>query len=546
MFRLLLVDDEPIIVEGLYEQFKDYEAVNLDVYKAYSAKDALDWLNKKKIDIVITDIKMPGMDGLQLLEKIKLNWPECRVIFLTGHDEFNYIYKAIRYEGVSYLLKTESYESIAAMVDRYLEEIINSYKNDELVKNAENKMRKALPLLQKEFLSGLVEGMESTEISQQTLDELELPLNADLPVILLAGCIVNVPDKNGYLNQSNIYAVNYTVEQYLSPYASVTGFIYQKDYMLWFIQPKTENHSLRLASNKEAAHYFKNVLESVQSLCRVSINLKVSFAISSDAVSWSEIFHTGGVLKTLLNSLMRQGMEVIVTDEQYREHPVKADREQQNIQLQLKKLDMLATYIEQGKKEDFYHLFYEMRDFFVHRLPEASSDYEAYYAITLLFLSYINRHDLKEAVTAGMGNNSLWESRSYTTMEEAFRLFEQVADILFDVQTVESEKRSMASIQKVQDYIQHNLGEDLSLNSLADMVFFNPKYLSRLFKQVTGFNLSDYINEKKLAKSKELLKQSHIKIHEIAKAVGYSSGPYFTKFFKKGTNMTPQEYRDLH
>ena len=130
-------------------------------------------------------------------------------------------------------------------------------------------------------------------------------------------------------------------------------------------------------------------------------------------------------------------------------------------------------------------------------------------------------------------------------MEEAFYFFWQIADIIFDVQIVETEKRSMASIQKVQDYVRNNLGEDLSLNSLADMVFFNPKYLSRLFKQVTGFNLSDYIIEKKLAKAKELLEQSHIKIHEIAKAVGYSSGPYFTKFFKKGANITPQEYRDL-
>lgn len=112
------------------------------------------------------------------------------------------------------------------------------------------------------------------------------------------------------------------------------------------------------------------------------------------------------------------------------------------------------------------------------------------------------------------------------------------------MQTVETEKRSMASIQKVQDYVLNNLGENLSLNSLADMVYFNPKYLSRLFKQATGSNLSDYIYDKKLARAKELLRQSHIKVHEIAKAVGYSSGPYFTKFFKKGASMTPQEYRD--
>ena len=545
MVNLLLVDDEPIIVEGLYELFKDYDADKLDVYKAYSAQEALDWLNKKRIDIVIADIKMPGMDGLQLLEKIKLNWPECKVLFLTGYDEFSYIYKAIRYEGVSYLLKTESYESIVAVIERYFKETINSYKNDELIKKVENKLKRALPLLQKEFLSDLVEGMEMKEISQQLLDELEIPLNVELPVILLIGSIVHSEDKKCIPDKSNLYTISYTVEQYLSPYASLSSLIYRENYIMWFIQPKIERQGVKFDSNREAALYFRNVLESVQSIFRESINLKVSFAIGCDSVPWSEIFLNSVVLKSILNGCMQQGMEVIVTDGQSQEQATDTGKDQQLILLQLKKLEIMVTYMEQGKKEDFFHAFSEVRDFFTHLMPDGGIDYEAYYSISLLFISYINRHSMKDLVSTRFDSDRLWDSKSYTSMEEVFYFFGQIADIIFDVQIVETEKRSMASIQKVRDYVQNNLGEDLSLNSLADMVFFNPKYLSRLFKQVTGSNLSDYINEKKLIKAKGLLKQSHIKIHEIAKAVGYSSGPYFTKFFKKGATITPQEYRDL-
>jgi two-component system, response regulator YesN len=544
MFKLLLVDDEPIIVEGLYEMFKDYKDGSLDVYKAYSAHEALEWLDKKRMDIVITDMKMPGMDGLQLLEKIKLNWPECKVIFLTGHDEFDYIYKAIQYEGVSYLLKTEGYESIAAMVERYLEEIINSYRNNELIKKAENKMKKALPLLQKEFLSDLAEGMDLKDISQQLLDELEIPLNVELPVILLAGSIIYSEDDTGIRNKSNLYAVNYTVEQYLSPYSFLVGLIKRENYIMWFMQPKIESQGLILNSSREAALYLRNVLESVQSICRESINLKVSFVIGCDSVSWSEISLYSDVLKSILNSCMRQGMEVIVTDSQFREYASGSGKDQQHVSLQLKKLEIMATYMEQGRKEDFFHVFSELRDFFTHFTPDGSLDYEAYYSISLLFITYINRHNMEKSVSNRFNSGSLLDSKSYNTMEEAFDFFGQIADIIFNAQIVETEKRSIASIQKIQDYIQNNLGDDLSLNSLADLVFFNPKYLSRLFKQVTGSNLLDYINEKKLAKAKELLQQSHVKVHEISKAVGYTSGPYFTKFFKKGASMTPQEYRD--
>ncbi len=547
MFKLLLVDDEPIIVEGLYELFKDYRDGSLDVYKAYSAQEALDWLNKRRIDVVITDLKMPGMDGLQLLERIRLNWPECKVIFLTGYDEFDYIYKAVQHEGVSYLLKTESYESIVAAVERYFQEITSSYRNDELIKKAESKMKKALPLLQKEFLSDIIEGMEMGEISQQQMDDLEIPLKVELPVILLAGCILYSEPMKSTVSKSNLYAVNYTVEQSLSNYASLTGLIYRENYIIWIIQPKTENQGVRLHSSKEAALYFRNILESVQSICMESINLRVSFAIGSDSVPWSEISLNSVALKSILNRSMRQGMEVIATDGQSHEPGTGNGKEQQHVSLQLKKLENMAMYMEQGKKEEFYLLFAEVRDFFTGDMPYGGFDYEAFYSISLLFISYMNRHGMTDVVTTRFSNDSrIWDSKAYATMEEAFGFFGQVADIIFYVQTVESEKRSMASIQKIQEYIQNNLGQDLSLNSLADMAYFNPKYLSRLFKQVTGSNLLDYINEKKLVKAKELLKQSQIKIHEISKAVGYTSGPYFTKFFKKGTNMTPQEFRESY
>lgn len=544
MFKILLVDDEPIIVEGLYELFSEYKADSLDVYKAYSAQEALDWLAKKRIDIVISDIMMPEMDGLQLLEKIRQNWPECKVIFLTGHDEFAYIYEAVKYSGVSYLLKTESNDNIVEMVERYFEEIISGYRNDELIKKAENKLEKAMPLLQKEFLSDLVDGTEIKQIYQWQLDELSIPLSAERPVILLIGRIVYADDKEFLTCKSNLYSVNSTIEQYLASSASLAGLIYKKDYTVWFIQPKTKNQGCNPDSNKAAAQYFRNMLESVQYVCRESFNLKVSFAIGSDSVPWNEVFFCSTELKSILNNCLRQGMEVIVTDSQYRLRAVEIGNFQKMAFMQLKKLDTLATYMEMGKEEDFLRVFSEMESFCTFSAPNVNVDEEVYYAISLLFISYINRHNMKDIVLTKLNSDRLWYCKSYTTTEEAFRFFRQVAKDIFDTQIIETEKKSLASIHDVQNYIQNNLGKDLSLNSLAELVFFNPKYLSRLFKQTTSVNVSDYINGKRLAKAKDLLKQSHIKIYEIAHEVGYSSNSYFTMFFKKGVNMTPQDYRD--
>ncbi|MDF2669481.1 MAG: response regulator, partial [Paenibacillus sp.] len=96
----------------------------------------------------------------------------------------------------------------------------------------------------------------------------------------------------------------------------------------------------------------------------------------------------------------------------------------------------------------------------------------------------------------------------------------------------------------VNQYILSHLHDDLSLVRLAEVVFLSPTYLSKLYKQASGIGLSNYINEARITRAMELLKDNRYKIHEIAGMVGMESPTYFTRFFKRTTNMSPQEYRD--
>lgn len=121
MYRLLIVDDLPIIVDGLLELFEQTAHLELDVMKAYSGEEALEVLQNHRIDIVISDIKMPGLEGIELLREIKSQWPSCKVIFLTGYNEFHYARSAITYGGFEYILKVESDEKIIESVERAIE-----------------------------------------------------------------------------------------------------------------------------------------------------------------------------------------------------------------------------------------------------------------------------------------------------------------------------------------------------------------------------------------------------------------------------------------
>ena len=107
MYRILVIDDEPIIADGLYELFAQDETFALEVHKVYSAPDALKLLDRLRIDIVLSDIKMPGMNGLELLTQIHRRWPFCHVIFLSGYSDFEYVQKAMQLGADSYILKSQ-------------------------------------------------------------------------------------------------------------------------------------------------------------------------------------------------------------------------------------------------------------------------------------------------------------------------------------------------------------------------------------------------------------------------------------------------------
>lgn len=129
-------------------------------------------------------------------------------------------------------------------------------------------------------------------------------------------------------------------------------------------------------------------------------------------------------------------------------------------------------------------------------------------------------------------------------MKEAAAYLRELAGRLFELKHRSEIARASSVIDRICRYIETHLEEDLSLVRLAEINYFNPSYLSRFFKQESGMNLSEYIDGCRLKKAKELLRNGELKIREVAGSVGYEAAHSFTRFFKKSTGLTPQEYRD--
>lgn len=555
MFRLLIVDDEPDIVESLYVLFTDIKDMELDVYRAYSGKDALDWLNRTKIDIVLTDIRMPGMNGLQLLDSIRASWPQCRVVFLTGYNEFDYVYKAIKYEGVSYILKTEGHEAIIHEIEKMIAEIEKSLKMEQLLLEVKEKMAMTFPLIQRDFLRELImEGDNGLENRMRQFEELDILLDADKPVLLLMGKMEKVDNKMMSFDRSKlIHAVKAIVEKYFFHVVRCVCVEIDKFSFVWFIQPLSFEEDCgkfeSQASWKRISLFVRDTLETVQEIIWQSLNVMITFVVNNRQCTWEELPEEFESLKKMIfyrigTHMDMRLIEKISTDEE-EDALVASYADARQMRFVLKKIHTLEGFLENGQRDNFLTLLAEMT-FYLKDIRSKNNNFalEMYYSISLMFLSHINKWNLAEKLAFRLGLNKLMRADEHASWSDAVKYLLMLSDNIFDIRHNEEEKRALNVINDIKKYISDNIDEDLSLVRLGELFHFNPSYLSRLFKQVTGKNLSYYINEVRLEKAKEMLRTNRYKIHEIATKLGYISAPYFTRIFKKAMNMSPQEYRD--
>ncbi|NLY42952.1 MAG: response regulator [Clostridiaceae bacterium] len=561
MYRLLIVDDEEIIVDGLYEIFCSIENLDLDVYKAYSGEEAIEWLNRTRMDVVLTDIRMPEIDGMQLMDEIRKKWPQCKIIFLTGYDEFEYAYKAIQQNAAGYILKTEDPEKVINAVENAIKDIQNRMKIEDLVGKAREQMSIAMELFQKDYFINLLHENNSMNINKSQFEQLAIPMQHDMPVLLLLGHVDNISGDLSYLDRVQyLYSVKLIIDQYLSSNIN-SVFVVDRGYrFVLFIQPKeldnaNKGQNKKLDCYRKTVMFLKGMLEVIQAACRESLNVYVSFVLSGEPCRWESVYKKYYSLTQLLNFKVGTDIEMLLIDNEIKSNvlnvepevpELQADTEALEMLLKQKNLDTIELYLETGQRDRYFEALSELIEpLKTIKSRNSSIAIEAYYKVALCILSYINRCKFTEKIAFYIDQGRLMRIDMFNSWDEAADYIYQISDIIFRLQKDEQKKKADDVINYIQKYVMENLSENLSLVKIAEQVHFNPSYLSRLYKQVTGINLSDFIDNARVKEAKRLLQMEDIKIHKVAKMVGYDTTASFTRFFKKVTGFSPQVYQSL-
>lgn len=531
---LLIVDDEYDILTWLEELFRYEFKPKVDVYTAQSAEQALDLLNRIKFDVVLTDIRMPGMDGIALFEQIKRNWPRCKTVFLTGYRNYDDMYKIMRHKDVRYLLKSEDDDVILQTVGEAFQELKQELEQETMVHLSREQYSEVQRLLRQKFLGGLLKG------GHYTLEQLE-ELSRQTGLIFR----LEEPFLMGLLRLDRRHTEE-TAQLVLEEVGQILQQNLPQNVNLLYHQIGVRQAVLFAQSSQPEMRDWQRIfavlqgaLEYTQTACRERRGGGFSAVVSSTPCTWEQCAGKLIALKELLMGYLGEEKEILIHAEKMQK------QEQEPLLNHTKETTRLKAALELQKSDEYYTILNHLCGELIRRVSmKDQGAIQLYYEISLPLMQKIREKNLNTKLSRELNLYPLTSVETHSSWEEAAQYLLDVSGSVFRF-LGGTHNVSDSSLYRICRYIEDHLDGDLSLTTLAEVGGFNTSYLSRLFKRNFQVNLSDYISEKRMVRAKLLLSNTNLQIQEIAAQTGYTSAHSFTRTFRTLTGVSPAEYREV-
>lgn len=511
MYKVLIVDDEVMIRNGLYNMIPWKKLEIGDVRTASCAQEALELARETKPDIVLTDICMPEMDGLEMTRLMLEFLPDLKVLVLTGYDDFKYAQKSC-YLGVKeFILKPVDEVSLANSIKLQVENIKNELQSS-LKCNILN--RKRVLENQRAFEKSLMQLTEkSNETEEMDIDDLALEENCRYQVGLispvLSGDSVWVQHKNLLLISIKTILIDMID-------SNNSGWTFQNrdgDIVVIFY----------IKNNNDSA---EDQISRLQEIVNVEYDVDLETGIGPIVANISKI-------KTSYKKAKEN---------------VKANKAEFDLQED-------SQGIEGSRQKD-------KLSYYRNQMLESIPDTEAVKKYLKLYIDEVKNSGMKkvnaEQKFYELASAFYWEYLKTTGYQADGRLETLITTLqsndlenccvfieMFIAKLMYTNKKQMHEIvEAAAKYIKDNLTEDLTVFTLAEQFHVARNYFSRLFKKEMGEGCNEYITRLRIEKAKQLLGASRLKTYEIAEKVGYHDTNYFSLAFKKNTGLSPKEFRE--
>lgn len=527
MNKVLIVEDEWFTRNSLINAI-DWKSVDCEV--AADAEDgtqALELIKLHSPDIVVSDIKMDGMDGLELCEQISKYHPNIRVILVTGYSEFEYAQQALKQGVKDFILKPTDPEELLSAVKRITREIENNRKRQEEYGRLLTAVEENIPFLQERFILELANGKPFDEKElRQRQDFLQMNFSSFFLIALEIDNYEGFLEKYGERQRQVMKLMLRDIGlEVIIRYGS--GYFIEKETNLYVI----------FVQCRDIVGLTEELQQKIADVAEIPVSLGVSNP-SSRMENLNAAYHQA---VEALRQKFYVGHQCIVY---YRDLKISEGIVRMVRPGDLEGLvEHMMEHVKAGNREGALSGLDMLFGSLVELKPE-KSDYIKNIAFEIVILLQRLLLDMDEKPSDIFTDaNFLAGISNCKVLNDIKDLLENSVRKAADLIHARNKKLSQSVVKKIIEYLNRNFDKDISLDDLGNIAYMNPKYVCRLIKKETGSNFSDILLEIRVEKAKELLRQPDLKTYEIAAKVGIEDSRYFSKVFKKYAGITPTEYR---
>lgn len=548
MTTLLIVDDETHLVDSLAECL-DWSSLGIEiVLKAYSAGEAIDHMQAQSVDILVTDVRMPGVSGLELIAYVHRHHRKVKSVLLTGHAEFAYAKEAVQSQAMDYLLKPVRAEVLEQCLKRILEKIRQEWEEVSSYRRAVVTVRGNLPLLRASLLESLLYGKRYAP--GELIDRLQLFEISFQPGDEFAMMLIRLEEEFAHYDVQGMTLIENAVTNIAE---EIFGELFElwycrdkRDYLVFLVKAKQDPKGLKgtQAGEENQLESIRSHLEGAATRLQYNVNRYLKGTVSviiGDRQAFpadvSEIYRRMvatflrrvGNIKDMFVTLSGQRKE---TDEV---HSLRIPHES----------PALIHLLESGRWEEAEDKINGILDELTERWNDSQAHlYEVFFHVAGAFIHIIHRSELTLSSVLGEDFEKLavgpWCHSPKLLREWALRHLHRIRNEL----ALRTARSQSFTVRQIYALIERTPMKELTVQSIADEVRLHPVYLSKIYKLETGMNISDYLLRHRMNRAQYLLANTMNRIYEITSELGFQNPNYFAKVFRRQFGMTPQEYRE--